>query len=50
MSNPHDNNFCVVCKQGPDKGVTMHPVKTIENGYVCESCIDNASKHFTGRP
>ena len=46
MSDCHSEDYCVVCKQGPEIGYTMHPVKTIDNGYVCQNCIDNASKHF----
>lgn len=50
MTDPHKDDFCVVCKQGVEKQVTMHPIKTIKNGYVCGACINNASKHFTERP
>lgn len=50
MSDPHSDDYCVVCKKGPEKHITMHPVKDIDNGYVCQACIDNATKHFTGRP
>lgn len=50
MSDPHSDDYCVVCKQGVEEGVTMHPVVSIDDGCVCESCINNASKHFTGRP
>lgn len=36
----HDDDFCVVCGKGPRKNVPMHPVKTVDKGYVCETCKD----------
>lgn len=41
-SNPHEDDFCVVCKRGPDCGETMNPVRTIDNGCVCSKCITSA--------
>lgn len=41
MSDPHANDYCVVCGVGPDAGRTMHPVVSIENGCVCEVCIND---------
>jgi len=47
MTDPHADDFCVVCKRGPTpEGPTMHPVATIENGYVCGDCITHAEKHL----
>ena len=37
-SDPHENDYCVVCLKGVRRGVTMHPVAGIENGCICEEC------------
>lgn len=40
MSDPHEDDFCVVCGRGPREGVMMHPVRGIKRGYVCQECIE----------
>lgn len=39
MSNPHEDDFCVVCGREVRIGIGMHPVASIENGCVCEECV-----------
>lgn len=46
MSDPHADDYCVVCDVGPDAGRTMHPVVSIEDGCVCENCVDAQSGPF----
>ncbi len=45
LTDPHTNDFCVVCKRGPDCGETMFPV-AIKNGYVCGKCITSAASEL----
>jgi hypothetical protein len=43
MTNPHRNDYCVVCGDSPSSdGPKMHPVVGIDDGVVCE-------KHITER-
>jgi len=39
MSDPHADDFCVVCGRHPEPGLLMHPVVGIENGTVCGICV-----------
>lgn len=39
-TDPHAADYCVVCGSGPEIGRMMHPVAGIENGCVCEECIN----------
>lgn len=39
--DPHADDECVVCGRGASvEGPVMHPIASIENGYVCEGCMD----------
>lgn len=41
MTDPHADDYCVVCGQRPEPdGPVMHPVASISDGCVCEECVD----------
>jgi len=43
MTDPHADDFCVVCGDGPEPdGPKMHPVASIENGVICDTHVNNA--------
>lgn len=45
MSDPHADNYCVVCNRSPQVGMRMHPVNTLENGCVCGKCRSLGAQH-----
>lgn len=39
---PHENDYCVVCENKTTvEGPKMHPVVSIENGCVCQDCVES---------
>lgn len=40
MSDPHSNDYCVVCGETPSvDGPKMHPIPSIECGVICETHV-----------
>lgn len=40
MSDPHENDYCVICGETPSSGgPVMHPVASIEYGVICDDHV-----------
>ncbi|UBF23429.1 hypothetical protein HATV-3_gp79 [Haloarcula tailed virus 3] len=40
MTNPHSNDYCVICGDSVSvDGPKVHPIPSIDNGVLCETHV-----------